>query len=87
MSVYLKNLVIPVDSLQYVVVLVGGGDMVAVLTNKETWDSWSDQEDEVQFTDNIPAPLKLEFSDMGKIVNFCVEHGIKIRSSVVGSLY
>ena len=83
----MKNLEIPIKDLAYVVVLVGGGDMVAVLTNKETWDSWSDQEDEMQFTDNIPAPLKLEFSDMGKIVNFCVEHGIKIRSSVVGSLY
>jgi hypothetical protein len=83
----LKNLEIPVADLRYLVVLVGGGDMVAVLTNKETWDSWGDQEDEMQFTDNIPAPLKLEFTDSKKLINFCVENAITIRDSVTGSLY
>ena len=83
----MKNLEIPIKDLAYVVVLVGGGDMVAVMTNKETWDSWSDQEDEMQFTDNIPASLKLEFTELHKLTNFCVEHGLKLRASVTGSLY
>ena len=82
-----KKLSVSVKDLKYLVILVGGGDMVAVLVSKATWDSWSDQEDEMQFTDNIPSNLKLEFSDPKKLVNFCVENGIKIRDSVVGSLY
>lgn len=82
-----KNLEIPVGELQYCVVLVGGGDLFASLINKETWESWSDEEDGMQFVDNIPAQLKLEFTDIHKLVNFCVEHGIKLQGGAVDSLY
>ena len=82
-----KHLEVPIASLQYLVMRTGGGDTVATLTNQETWESWSDQEDEMQFCDNIPAPLKLEFDDITKLVNFCVKNGIKIRDGVAGSLY
>ena len=83
----MKNLDVEIKDLAYVVVRVGGGDMVATLMSKEIWDSWSDQEDAMQFVDNIPNGLKLEFSDPHKLVNFCVEHGLKLRSSTVESLY
>ncbi len=83
----MKNLDVEIKDLAYVVVRVGGGDMVATLMSKETWDSWGDQEDAMQFVDNIPNGLKLEFSDPHKLVNFCVEHGLKLRSSTVEALY
>jgi hypothetical protein len=82
-----KNLEIPVEDLQYLIMLSGGGDMVSVLTDKATWDSWDDQEDEMQFCDNIPASRKVEFMEGKDLVNFCVKHNLKIRNGVTGSLY
>lgn len=82
-----KHLEVPIASLQYLVLRTGGGDTVVTLTDKKTWDSWGDQEDEMQFCDNIPAPLKLEFDDITKLVNFCVKHDLKILDGVTGSLY
>ena len=82
-----KKLEVEIKDLAYVVIRVGGGDLEAALVSKEIWDSWSDQEDAMQFVDNIPNGLKLEFTNPHKLINFCVEHGLKIRSSTVEALY
>jgi len=82
-----KKLEVPVKDLQYVVALFGGGDLVASLMTKETWDSWSDEEDAMQFVDNIPAGQKLEFQDIHKLVNFCTENGIKLKNGFIDHMY
>lgn len=83
----LKKLDVKPQDLTHAVLLFGGGDLKAVLVSKEIWDSWSEQEDATQFTDNIPNGLKLEFEQMHDLVNFCGGKGIRLVESVVDYAY
>jgi len=84
---HLKKLDVPVSELTHAVLLFGGGDLTIVLVSKEIWDTWSDQEDATQFTDNIPNRFKLEFEDLTDLVNFCGGKGIQLVTSVVDYAY
>jgi hypothetical protein len=83
----LENLKVLPRDLTHAILLFGGGDLTATLVSQEIWDSWSEQEDATQFTDNIPNELKLEFVQMHDLVNFCGGKGIKLVESVVDYAY
>lgn len=83
----LKKIEVPFEQFTYAVLLFGGGDLTCTLVTKDIWESWSDQEDATQFTDNIPNQLKIGFDEVHQMVNFCAEHGIQLADSVVDHAY
>ena len=78
----IKGLDVPPGTLKYAVLLFGGGDLSIVLVDEQTWESWSEEEDAVQFTDNIPSRLKVDFTNLHDMVNFCRKYDIELQDSV-----